>query len=646
MYEFVPSDFPLTPGVYLMKDTAGRIIYVGKAVSLRRRLASYFSSPDRLTAKTRVLVSRVARVDVLLTNTEKEALLLECSLIKKHRPRYNVVMKDDKSYVLIRLDREHPFPRLTLTRRVKADKAAYFGPYTSSSAARDTVKALVRAFGLRRCSDRAMENRSRPCLYHFMGQCPAPCVLPVDQEAYAQAARRAEMVLTGKSGELMGALSREMAALAGDMEFEKAAKVRDLMAALRETVESQAAVLPGAGDVDLAGLAEGEGELFLGLVCVRQGRLMDQLSFRLPGLTLEDGPEALESFLAQFYGPERLIPGRIVLPLELAEAEALREVLSERRGAAVRLGLARGKGEKGLADLARQVAERAAQGPAPGEGERGLAESLARRLHLPGPALRVEGVDASHLAGQEMRVGMVVFEGGQPVKGEYRTYAFPELSGAGDDYAALAAWAARRVAAGPPWPDLVLVDGGLGQLAAVAKGLEEGRARLADHIPSDQDSQAGRGDTAREEFPDGAASGGHPAPLAMQPPALPLAGIAKGPSRRAGELEDRIFLPGRKNPVELRPGSPELLFLQQVRDASHRFVKSRQGRARTKAVLKSELMSLPGVGPKTAKLLWERYASVADMARATPEELAAIPGVGKAKAAKLAAALAGLGAAE
>ena len=294
------------------------------------------------------------------------------------------------------------------------------------------------------------------------------------------------------------------------------------------------------------------------------------------------------------------------------------------------------------------MAERAAQGPAPGEGEQNLAESLARRLHLPGPALRVEGVDASHLAGQEMRVGMVVFEGGQPVKGEYRTYAFPELSGAGDGLRGpgrlgrAAGWEPDR-----PGQNLVLVDGGLGQLAAVAKGLEEGRARLAAQPPSDQDSLAGNGGDGPGKNPRTARR------LSRTRPCVPWGlrscrwrGIAKGPSRRAGELEDRIFLPGRKNPVELRPGSPELLFLQKVRDASPPFREvppgpgQDQGRAEERA-------HEPARGrPQdretalgTLRPAWRTWP------RATADELAAIPGVGKAKAEKLAAALAGLRAA-
>ncbi len=645
MYDFIPADFPLTPGVYLMKDTAGRIIYVGKALSLRRRLSSYFaaSAAPRLTAKTRVLVSRVVRVDVLLTGTEKEALLLECSLIKKHRPRYNVLMKDDKSYSLLRLDREHPYPRITLTRRVKADKAAYFGPYISSTDARDVARALTRAFSLRSCSDKAMLNRSRPCLYHYLGQCPAPCVLPVDQKAYAQAAHGAEMVLAGKSAELMDSLKRDMAALAKAMEFEKAAKVRDTMNALRRTVERQVAALPDHKDRDLVALAElgaeqgavlgdrksggqpeGQGDdqarglslgLGLGLVFVRQGRLMDQMSLALPGLSLEDGPEALESFLMQFYGPDRFIPGRITLPLALEGLEAIQEVLSERRGAPVRLGLARGEAERRLMDLAGQVAARAVVKPTAGSGAGSgdadeqveqVAETLGRRLRLPGPVRRIEAVDASHLGGKQMRVGRVMYENGRPLPEEYRIYSFPGLEGAGDDYAALAAWAERRQAAGPPWPDLILVDGGLGQLSAVTKGFERGQ----------------------------------------EPLALPLAGIAKGETRRAGELADRIFLPGRKNPVDFKPGSAELLFLQQVRDAAHRFVNSRQRKARTKAALTSQVLTLPGVGPKTAKALWERFASVADMAKATVEELAALPGMGKARAERLALALRALSAEE
>lgn len=599
-FSFVSREYPDRSGVYLMKDGSGRILYVGKAKSLRKRLASYFRSQERLTPKTAALVARVERVDVLLTSTEKEALLLEESLIKKHRPRYNIVLRDDKQYLLFRLDRQSDYPRLVMTRRVEHDGSVYFGPFTSALSARETWRLLGKVFPLRKCSDAVFRNRVRPCLYHDLGQCLAPCVLPVDRALYAGLVRRVEQFLSGHGGDLLRQLKADMEAAAAALEFERAAQLRDQLRAVARTVERQAVVLSGGGDLDVLGLAESGGGLGLGQIFVRQGRVLDQKQFFWPGLGLEEGPEVLESFLVQFYGPERFIPPRIAIP-EPPRSPDIAELLAERRQGPVRLVTALRGPVRSLSDLAVEVAGRAGEQ----RGETDLPAALQRRLHLAVRPERIEGVDASHLGGRGLRVGLVVFENGRRKPEDSRQYAFEGLA-AGDDYAALAAWAKRRVESGPPWPDLVLVDGGKGQLAAVERGLAEA-------------------DCCWEEIP-----------------VFELAAIAKGPTRRAGELEDRIFRPGRKNPLALSPGSPELLFLQSVRDAAHRFVLSRQRRSRKKAALQSAVQDLPGVGPKTARLLWDRFGSLEAMRAAGLEDLTALPGLGPAKAARLHASLAAL----
>lgn len=596
-YRFVPAEHPDAPGVYLMKDQSGHILYVGKAVSLRKRLASYFRSGVHLTPKTKALVSRVYRVDTLLAGTEKQALLLEASLIKKHRPRYNIVLRDDKQYVLFRLEKRSAFPRLLMTRRTVRDGSVYFGPFTSAHAARQTWKLLGKAFPLRKCSDNVFNNRVRPCLYYDIGQCWAPCVNNVDKSAYADVVRRVELFLRGRTGELLTALEQEMRDCAESLQFEQAAELRDRIRAVHRTVERQTVVLQREADMDVLALAETGAGLGLGQIFVRQGRLLDEKRFFWPGLSLEEGDEALRSFISQFYDVHRFIPRRIVLPWAM-ETDILSELLAERREGRVSISPARGPEETGLVDLARKVAARE-------DLDResiDVGELLRRALRLSFGIERIEGVDASHFAGKGVRVGQVCFVDGQPVKAEYRVYAFPELEGSGDDYAALAGWMERRLEAGPPWPDLILLDGGKGQLAAVQRVLRE-------HW-SDQENA---------------------------PPAL--AAIAKGPSRRAGELEDRIFLPDRKNPLNLKAGGPALLFLQRVRDESHRYVLGRQRIARKGVTLQSQVQSLPGVGPKTARLLWEHFGTLESMAGADAEQLRAIPGIGAKKADQLAAAL-------
>lgn len=593
--EFIAKDYPDSPGVYLMKDESGRIIYVGKAVSLRKRLSSYFRAGADHSPKTRALVARIDRVDILLVSTEKEALLLEESLIKQHRPRYNIVLRDDKRSLLFRLDKAADYPRLTMTRHVARDGSAYFGPYASASAARATQKLVGGIFRLRKCSDRVFKNRVRPCLYHQLGQCLAPCVLPVDREQYMALVRQVEQFLSGRSQALVRDLRRRMDEAAGDMRYEEAALLRDQIRAIEATLETQATVLRDALDRDVAAVAQlAEEGLGVGVLFVRGGKLLEQKTFHWPGLGAAEAADALESFLAQFYGAQRYIPGRVVLS-HPPDSDSLAQVLAERRDAPCRVSAPRGDDERRLLDLALNLARTAHRT----DGAQDVASVLEQALGLPGPPLRVECVDISHLGGSGVRAGVVVFENGQERKEDFRAYALPGAEGSGDDYAALAQWAERRAQSGPPWPDLLLIDGGRGQLAAVT-------AALAQALP----------DTPLE-----------------------CASIAKGPSRRAGELEDRVFRPGRRNPVALKPGSPALLFLQRVRDAAHRFVIGRGRAATRRRSLSGELLALPGVGPKTARKLFDRFGSMRAIRAASVEALTDVPGMGQARAARLRQAL-------
>lgn len=657
------STIPLTPGVYLYKDESGRIIYVGKARCLRRRVASYFRDVSALTPKTVAMLRHAVTIDTLSTTTEKEALLLEASLIKKHRPRYNIVLRDDKQYVLFRIGAKHPYPRLEIVRKARRDDGRYFGPFTSASAARETWKTIHRAFPLRRCSDRAFGNRVRACLYHHMGQCLGPCVNEVPSETYAALLEQVSLLLSGRSGELVDALRTEMEAASQGLDFERAAVLRDRIRALERTVERQAAVLPGGGDLDVVGVVEVENGLALGVLFVRQGVLLDGRSFFWPGLGFAEAPELLWSFLGQFYGPQATIPPRIVVPwlpdedgetgdaldgssdavvpvafattvdASLADVRTgtgvtslinashaapnvgestqgdtlagatgkgathlmLETALAALRGGIVRIALPRNPAENRLVDMAmsnaREEARRKADTP--------LQDLLARALHLAGPPHRIEAVDVSHTGGRNTRVGMVVFEDGKPFPEAYRTYAFED--GDGDDYGTLAAWAGRRVESGPPWPDLLLVDGGRGQLAAVVRAFEECGMGAAFAVAS----------IAKARTEEGRAD------------------------RRAGNVSDRIFLPGRANPLPLRAGAPELLFLQHVRDTVHDYSIGKHRRARAGAALTGELQRVEGIGPATARALWERFDSLQAMAEAGVEGLAAVPGVGRARAAAL-----------
>lgn len=654
-----PDSLPLTPGVYIYKDSNQRILYVGKARVLRRRVLSYFR--DDVPAKTAAMLRHACSLETLSTTTEKEALLLEASLIKKHRPRYNIVLRDDKQYVLFRLNVKHPFPRLEIVRKAgqgkggNRDGARYFGPFSSATAARETWKLIHRVFQLRRCTDRALKNRVKPCLYFHMNQCPAPCMGTVTPAEYFAGVRPVLELLSGRTTDLVRDLEEKMLAAADALDFEQAALLRDQKQAVERTVEQQSAVLASDADMDVIGLHPSPRGMALSILFVRGGRLLDGRSFFWSGLGWDDAPELLWTFLSQFYAsgsgdgpPQKIVVPWLVPPRNAPEAEAevvqeaeatassagaasfapvpaavadsgnpadvfdsatapdcadtdeqsvslLETMLSQLREKPVRIMAPRNADEHRLVDMAVANAREEARQ----RQDMPIGERLARALHLPVAPVRIECVDVSHTSGQQTRVGMVVFEDGQPLTSAYRDYAMPD--GGGDDYGVLAAWVARRLESGPPWADLLLIDGGKGQLSVVGRALQE----------------------------------------AGQEGLFALAAIAKArdeqghADRRAGNVADRIFLPGRSNPLPLKEGSPELLFLQHVRDCTHRFAIGRHRKARTGAALAGELMRLPGVGPHTARLLWDHFGSVEAMTRASLADLCAIPKIGKATAEKL-----------
>ncbi len=604
-----PKEIPTDPGVYLYSDPKGTIIYVGKAKNLRKRVLSYFQK--NIPSKTKAMLSHAESLKTLVTKTEKEALLLEANLIKKHRPRYNIVLRDDKDHILFRLDPAAGFPRLEIVRRVRPGRGMagkiLFGPFSSTGAARETWRAIHNVFPLRRCPDKSFANRTRPCLYHHMGQCLGPCVLDVDKEKYASFVNQVILLLRGKSQELLEILETEMRAAAEALDFEHAAVLRDRIRAVKQTVERQAVVLDVASDMDVVGMAAVDGGLAVGILFVRGGVLLDKRTYFWPDIAIDDAPQLLESFLVQFYQTGVPVPGRILASWfgvpgapggahdALEEGtEVLAAALSDIRGGTVHLSSPRGKNEEAL--LAMASANAAAMRHQPDALPMSLL--LQAALHAPNPVERIESVDVSHTGGEEARVGMVVFSDERPEKSAYRTYA---VEAGGDDYAALYQWARRRAKAGEPWPDLVLVDGGRGQLASVLRGFED-------------EGMAGK---------------------------VFAAGIAKARTedgkadRRAGNDADRIFIQGRANPLPIPPGSAELFFLQHVRDTTHDFALGRHRRARSNRAMAGELLRIPGVGPKLARRLWDHFGSLAAMAEADAEAISAVPGVGKQLARKI-----------
>lgn len=602
MLSFDPRRQPSAPGVYLMKDAAGEILYVGKAKDLRKRLRSYLQAERDSRAQIRFLLERAAHVETIVTDTEKEALLLENTLIKEHRPRYNIDLRDDKTFISLRLDLREEFPAFEVVRRVRPDGARYFGPFTSAAAVRDTLKEIHRVFPLRRYPMVRCRRRSRPCLFHQVGQCSAPCHELINRDDYRRLVEGAVALLEGREAEVVGLLRRRMTEEAAAMHYEAAARLRDQVRAIEQTVERQKAVRYGVVDQDVIGLHRAGGEVEIAVLFVRQGRLVGRRSYNLDWLTEED--RLLEEFLLRYYGRDVSIPDQVLLPLPIEGAVALADWLSERRGRRVRLQVPR-RGERvELLALAGRNAEEAwLERGSRREARAELLEELRRRLHLSRLPRRIECFDISTLQGKATVGSMAVLVDGEPVPAEYRHFQLRTVAGT-DDYAALREVLGRRLKRGiaeQMLPDFILIDGGRGQLGVLGALLEElGLAQAID-----------------------------------------AAGIAKSRVRSnvRGKVversEERLFLPGRSNPVTLPHGSSALFLLERLRDEAHRFAVTYHRKLRGRSQVASALTAIPGIGPQRRKTLLRHFGSVGRLRTATLDELRAVPGLPEAVASLL-----------
>jgi excinuclease ABC subunit C len=596
---------PAAPGVYLFRDAGGRVIYVGKAASLRARVRSYFSRTGDGRPQTHELVPRIADVDVVVTASVKEALLLENQLIKKHKPRFNVRLRDDKQYLALRLDPREAWPRFTETRRFARDGATYFGPYTSSLGMKETLNALQKVFPLRTCSDAGFESyrrQGRPCLEHAIGRCAAPCCGRIDEAAYRELVAGAELFLRGKAGELVKSLRARMDAAAREERFEDAARLRDRVAAIERTVERQAMVSTRMVDRDVFALAREGPALEVQTLHVRQGKLLGGDAFAFRNLPLTDA-EALGSFLSQFYAADREVPREVLVSRPIEDGRALEALWREKSEHSVRL-LVPSRGERRrLVEMAERnarlaLAERARREDATGQALVALAELLG----LPRPPARIECYDVSHLGGTLPVASRVAFAEGVPDKNGYRRYKVRDAP-PGDDYAALREVLQRRLARleEEPAPDLLLIDGGKGQLNAARAAADD----------------LGLG-------------------------ALPLASIAKERDddtsrvrRHGGTKRERIFLPGVKDPLAPSGDHLGLLLLQRIRDESHRFAITYQRELVRKAGTRSILDELPGIGPIKRRAVLRAVGSLERLRGASVEELAAIPKLARADAERI-----------
>jgi len=586
---------PATPGVYQFLDARSRVIYVGKAKHLKKRVLSYFTKG--VQARTAAMLARSRRLEFVVTATEVEALILENRLIKQHRPRYNINLRDDKTYPYVKLTTAEPWPRALLTRRIRDDGQRYFGPFLGHGMAARVMDLIRTRSQVRTCAWDLKPDGTlpRPCLYFDMGACLGPCVSGLTtREAYARSVDEVVLLLEGRHQELRPRLEEQMWGAAEREDYERAGRYRDLLRALDELERGQHVELAGSGSVDVIGM-EGDGvDATVVVLVYRDGKLVDKREFHWEGLEAPADAALLGAFLAQFYDANPAVPERVEAPVMPEDAGALKTFLAQRRGSAVRITAPRRGSRARVLDLAADNAREAfrLRFRHPRQAAERVAHSVAVTLGLDRPVGRIECLDISHTGGEAQVASLVVWEDGALRRAEYRS--FNVRAGAGpDDPAALAEAVGRRyrrrLAEGGRLPDLVLVDGGAAQLAAATSAL--------------------------------AAIG---CPLAV-------ASLAK-------RLEE-IHLPGREQPLHLEGNDPARLLLQRLRDEAHRFAVTRHRRRRRARRLATQLLALPGIGPKRAKALLERFGSVDGVRAASVDELAAA--VGATVAARVAAGLQG-----
>ena len=573
---------PPSPGVYLMKDARGKVIYIGKAKSLPKRVVTYFQKSPT-SVRTARMVAQVKDVEYILTDTEKEALILENNLIKKHKPKYNIILRDDKTYPSLRLTIQEPFPRLEVVRRIKRDGAVYFGPFSSATAMRQTMRLIRRIFPIRQCRRPDVTAVERPCLNYQLGRCLGPCAGHVSEQEYRSMVEEVMLFFQGKNQKLTQVLKTKMTEAAARLDFEAAARYRDRLNDVERTLEKQKVVSVDSKDQDVFGLTGDRGQMLAVILFIRGGALLGRRTIPLGGGAEPPG-QVLETLLGQYYGHDNPIPDEILLPVHIEYLDVLLDWLKDKRGRAVKVLCPSRGPRKKLIDLAAQNAATALTEKlrAADLGADTLME-LQKKLHLPNPPHRIEGFDMSTLRGDSPVGAMVVLEDGQWRKSDYRRYKIKTASGE-DDYAMMSEVLRRRlVREDMPRPDLLLLDGGRGQLGVALTVIKD--LGLAD------------------------------------PP--PLAGLAKGREREA----DRVWLPGRKNPIDFRADAPGLLLLMRVRDEAHRYVQSYHHQVRSKSGARSILEDIPGIGPARRKALLTHFGSLEAVQTATVEDLSAVQGL-------------------
>ncbi len=593
------NQLPVNPGVYLLKDAEGNILYVGKAANLRHRVRAYFGTGQKLSPKLQRMVARVSDLDFFVTTSEQEALILELNLIKRHRPHYNVRLKDDKTFPYLKIDPNEDWHRVYITRRLAQDGGHYFGPFASAKSVRQTLKIIKRIFPFRSCSKPITGTDSRPCLWYHVGKCLAPCISAVSKEEYAEVIKQVILFLEGKQEKVVQGLESQMNKAAEALEFEKAALIRDQVQAIHEVIEGQRIAATVRGEQDVIAFAQDKDQAYVQVFFIRGGKLIGRESFVLQGTRSEEPPQIMTSFIKQFYHSAPSIPPLLLLQCPVEDKLVIEDWLRGKRGDKVSIQVPQRGTKKQLVNI---VAENAQQGlaqlkikqlAAPKVLEAALAE-IARELRLPHPPLRMEGYDISNIQGTSAVGSMVVFDKGRPKPAHYRRFRIKTVSGA-DDYAMLHEVLKRRfkrsrdTSAESTWaiiPDLVLIDGGKGQLNAAQAAM---RAVSADSVP--------------------------------------VASLAKE--------NEYIFIPQKTKPIILSGNSPGLQLLQRLRDEAHRFALSYHHKIRQKRAFASAFDNISGIGAKRKRSLLRQFGSVRAIQEASLEELAATKGMSRSLAKRL-----------
>ena len=577
---------PDSPGVYIMKDAHGKIIYVGKAIVLKNRVRQYFQSSRNQAPKVRAMVSHIADFETIMTANEVESLILEANLIKKHRPRYNIRLKDDKSYPYVKVTVQEEYPRVFITRRVLRDGARYFGPYTNVTALRDSLKLLKRLFPLRTC--RTMPDR--PCLEYHIKRCLAPCVGKVTEEDYRAMIRAVLLFLEGRTDDVERELEHRMNLAAEAYHFETAARLRDQLSAVRKAAERQN-IVTGAGDQDAVGMARSAAGVCVQIFFIRSGKMIGREHFLLRGSEEESDADILRAFLEQYYNQATFVPREVLLPqmIDAAGQGVIERFLAEKKGGGKVALLTPQRGTKH--DLVMMATGNAEKFLADEETRRSLADEqtlgavaeLGRYLGLKKPPHRMECFDISHNQGQETVASMVVFEDGMPKKSDYRRFKIKSAEGKPDDFLSMREVTMRRYVGLPEeeLPDLIIIDGGKGQLSSALEIIR---------------NEAGHKN-------------------------VPVVGLAK--------QFELVFTEGNPEPVELPRHSPSLYLIQRIRDEAHRFAITFHRKLRGKRNLVSVLDHIVGVGPKRRQSLRMHFGTLDKIKAASVDELAAAPGMNR-----------------